>query len=263
MPVLFLGLLGFSGVFGEEAVVVPQVDPQQAERERRLEFFKAIAMDDQETVRRLLTGGIDPDADLIPPVPKEFVDGFKDERIEYFLGTERGFTALMLATSLGNEVLVRELLDAGASINKLTKRHKTFALWLAGKYGHLEIMRLLMRIGPDDEARRFYIAVDLARQRATVYRGMETVMEMPISSGRPSHPTPRGWFVVTDKYKDWVSTLYHAKMPYFLRLSCSEVGLHGGALPGYPASHGCIRLPQEAAKKLFGIVPAGTLVGIQ
>jgi hypothetical protein len=247
---------------GEEAVVAP-VDPQQAERERRLEFFKAIAADDQETVRRLLTGGIDPDADLIPPVPKEFLEGFEDERIRYFLASEPGFTALMLATSLGNEVVVRELLDAGASINKLTKRHRTFALWLAGKYGHVEIMRLLMRIGPDDVARQFYIAVDLTRQRATVYRGMEMVMETPISSGRSSHPTPRGWFVVTDKYKDWVSTLYRAKMPYFLRLSCSEVGLHGGVLPGYPASHGCIRLPQEGAKKLYGIVPAGTLVGIQ
>ena len=58
--------------------------------------------------------------------------------------------------------------------------------------------------------------------------------------------------------------MYHnASMPFFLRLSCSTVGLHAGVLPGYPASHGCVRLPSEVAKKLFQIIPRGTTVVIR
>ena len=120
-----------------------------------------------------------------------------------------------------------------------------------------------MGIGPEDSIRDLYLWVDIERQRATLFDGDEQVMETPVSTGRKSHPTPRGWFIVTDKYQQWVSTLYRAKMPYYLRLSCSDFGLHGGALPGYPASHGCIRLPDSAAKKLFSMVPPGTLVGIE
>ena len=116
---------------------------RDAERERRLAFFRAISMDDEVTVRQMLAEGIDPNGDLIPPVSKEFVEGFEDARLRYFVSSERGFTPLMLATALGNEILVRELLSGGASPGLKTKRHKTFALWLAGKYEHLEIMRML------------------------------------------------------------------------------------------------------------------------
>jgi hypothetical protein len=168
----------------------------------------------------------------------------------------------MLATCLGNEAFVRILLAAGATPNKMTKRHKTFALWLAGKYGHLEIMRLLMRIGPEDPSRFLKIIVDLDFQRATLYRHGRLVMEMPVSSGKKSHPTPVGRYLVTNKYKMWKSTLYHAKMPNFLRLSCGDFGLHAGVLPGYPASHGCIRLQPEMAKALFEAVPEGTMVEV-
>ena len=52
-------------------------------------------------------------------------------------------------------------------------------------------------------------------------------------------------------------------MPFFLRLSCSPVGLHAGVVPDYPASHGCVRLPAEVARKFYEIVPRGTLVEIR
>lgn len=68
---------------------------------------------------------------------------------------------------------------------------------------------------------------------------------------------------MTNKYKMWKSSLYHAKMPYFLRLSCGDFGLHAGNLPGYPASHGCIRLPADKAQELFTLIPEGTLVEIE
>ncbi len=231
-------------------------------RSKTMSFFQAIAEGQTRAVCLMLNAGFDPDSDLPWPVPQEFVKQFDDHLVRYYVSSERGFTALMLATCLGNEVFVRILLAAGATPNKMTKRHKTFALWLAGKYGHLEIMRLLMRIGPEDPSRFLKVVVDLDAQRATLYRHNQLVMEMPISSGKRSHPTPTGQYLVTNKYKMWKSTLYHAKMPNFLRLSCGDFGLHAGHLPGYPASHGCIRLPSEMAKALFEIVPGGTLVEI-
>jgi hypothetical protein len=69
--------------------------------------------------------------------------------------------------------------------------------------------------------------------------------------------------VVTDKKTFHISNLYHAKMPFFMRLSCKDFGMHEGELPGYPASHGCIRLPGDSARKLFKEVPIGTLVTIR
>ena len=85
-----------------------------------------------------------------------------------------------------------------------------------------------------------------------------------MSSGKKEKPTPPGKYVVTQKYTDWRSSLYHnAKMPYFLRLSCSPVGLHAGVVENHPASHGCVRLPAEIARKFYEIVPRGTLVTIQ
>ena len=276
----FIGTLcaffGWNFVFAQEPLdpapgagnVVTPVNlehPQAAaeeERLRRLDFFRAVAWNDLATIDRLLAAGIDPNADLPQPAPKDFLKAFTDRNLQYFLSSEHGVTALMLASALGNELLVRRLLDAGASPKKVTKRSKTFALWFAGKYGHLEIMRLLMRIDPSEEVRSLYLDVDLASQQATLFKGREVLLTMPISSGRKSHPTPQGWFIVTDKYENWVSTLYHARMPYFLRLSCSEVGLHQGVLPGYPASHGCVRLPPASARKLFSLVPLGTLVSI-
>jgi lipoprotein-anchoring transpeptidase ErfK/SrfK len=120
-----------------------------------------------------------------------------------------------------------------------------------------------MGINEDHPARRFRIHVDLANQRATLYEAGNRLFETPISSGRKSHPTPTGRYLVTDKYTMWKSTLYHAKMPHFLRLSCGDFGLHAGVLPGYPASHGCIRLPKAVAKDLFDKIPVGTLVEIE
>jgi lipoprotein-anchoring transpeptidase ErfK/SrfK len=68
---------------------------------------------------------------------------------------------------------------------------------------------------------------------------------------------------VTHKYRHWKSTLYEdAPMPYFMRLSCRDFGLHAGVLPGYPASHGCIRLPEAKAAAFFAKVDVGTLVEI-
>lgn len=232
-------------------------------RTMAMEFFTAIAEGDKDSLCRLLNDGLDPNVTLPVPVPKDFVRRFPDELTAYYVGSEQGVTGLMLATLQRNEVFVKILLLAGADPWKMTKRHKTFALWLAGKTQQVGIMRLLMGIAPDSEAARTRVEIDLAAQRATIWRDDKIEMVTEISSGRKSRPTPTGQFLVTDKYRMWKSTLYHAKMPYFLRLSCGDFGLHAGYLPGYPASHGCIRLPEEVALKLFTALPVGTLVDIR
>ena len=68
---------------------------------------------------------------------------------------------------------------------------------------------------------------------------------------------------MTDKHAMHVSTIYKAKMPWFLRLDGRDFGMHSGVVPGYPASHGCIRVPDEVARRLFKELPMGTLVSIR
>jgi len=233
------------------------------ERAARMRFFTAIADNNRQAVSEALTAGMDPNVSLPVPVDPAFVKRFTDERLNYYLTREQNFTGLMLATSLGNLQIVRDLLLAGADPYRMTKKHRTYALWLAAKYQHIEIMRSLMGIGPEHEAMTWNIEIDLSQQKAWVWHEGKIVLSMPISSGRKSHPTARGEYLVTDKYRTWKSTLYDAKMPYFLRLSCGDFGLHEGVLPGYPASHGCIRLPGKAAKELFQTVPIGTMVVIK
>jgi ankyrin repeat protein len=232
------------------------------EEEERLRFFEAIALGEVDAVREKLNEGLDPNAEISIPVPDAFQNRFSDKRLRYYLSREEGFTALMLATALGDHTLVKILLQAGADPWKTTRKHKTFALWLAAKSKNIDIMRSLMGIGPNHKSNAFRITVNLAKQNALLWRNGKVEMITSISSGRRSHPTPTGRYLVTNKYRVWQSTLYPAKMPFFLRLSCGDFGLHMGRVPGYPASHGCIRLPERSARRLYSLVPVGTLVEI-
>ncbi len=234
---------------------------KEAELRERLRFFDAIAEGDTKTFTRLLAEGVDPDSEVPFPPALEFSRKFHDELLRFYVAKEPGFTGLMMASAMGNAEFVKQLLAAGAKPFKTTKKYKTFALWLAGKYQQVEIMQMLLKAS--DDALQCRISIDLESQRAFFWRGEKIEFYTDISSGRNSHPTPKGRYVVTNKYRTWKSTLYPAKMPYFLRLSCGDFGLHAGNLPGYPASHGCIRLPETSAKKLFADVPIGTLVEIR
>ena len=105
------------------------------------------------------------------------------------------------------------------------------------------------------------VSVSLGRQRLTVYDAKGPIAESPISSGRVGYSTPTGVFTVVQKKRQHYSNLYAgASMPNMQRLTWSGVALHAGALPGYPASHGCIRLPHGFSKKLFGLTSMGTRV---
>ena len=107
------------------------------------------------------------------------------------------------------------------------------------------------------------VYVDLGRQRATVYRNGVRVAVTTISSGKEGHETPTGVFTILQKNKDHRSSTYdNAPMPYMQRLTWKGVALHAGNLPGFPASHGCVRLPLEFARILFDNMPMGGTVVI-
>jgi hypothetical protein len=134
------------------------------------------------------------------------------------------------------------------------------------------------------------IKIRLSEQKAYFYKGGELVGVSQISAGREGYSTPTGSFKITQKSKDHVSNLYGdyvddagnvvmpnvgvnrdpkppgtrfrgAPMPYFMRI-VGGVGMHAGYLPGYPASHGCIRMPEFMAENFFTNVSNGTPVTV-
>jgi len=105
------------------------------------------------------------------------------------------------------------------------------------------------------------LVVSLATQRAVIYRNGVPIGITTVSTGRPGYRTPTGIFTVLERDVEHYSSLYNdAPMPYMQRLTWGGVALHGGTLPGYPASHGCIRLPQEFARLLYGVTRLGMTV---
>jgi hypothetical protein len=105
------------------------------------------------------------------------------------------------------------------------------------------------------------VIVSINRQRAMLYSDGKLVARVPVSTGVPSHPTPTGIFAVLQKNKWHSSNLYsNAPMHYMHRITWSGVALHSGELPGYPASHGCIRLPDEFVTRLWEISDLGMRV---
>jgi hypothetical protein len=105
------------------------------------------------------------------------------------------------------------------------------------------------------------VLVSIPKQWVVVYRNGVRIAAATCSTGRPGHRTPAGVFVILRKDKSHHSSTYNnASMPYMERLTWQGVALHAGDLPGYPASHGCVRLPLEFAKLLFGVTTLGTPV---
>jgi hypothetical protein len=103
--------------------------------------------------------------------------------------------------------------------------------------------------------------VSLRDQQITIYDDKGWIMRAPVSSGQKGRETPAGIFSVLQKNAEHYSNLYDdAFMPHMQRLTWSGIALHGGPLPGYPASHGCIRLPYSFAERLFSATKLGMRV---
>lgn len=138
-------------------------------------------------------------------------------------------------------------------------------------------------------AAEYAVELDLREQRAYLLRDGRMIMQSPISSGRPNYETRAGRFQVIEKERDHRSNVYgkivdsqgrtmvadadvdmplpeggrfvNAPMPYFIRFE-GGIGMHAGYLPGYPASHGCVRLPEARAIDFFAAVEVGTPVTV-
>lgn len=107
------------------------------------------------------------------------------------------------------------------------------------------------------------LIVNLKSQRAVLYRNGIPIGASTVSTGRPGYRTPTGIFTILQKHVEHYSTTYdNAPMPYMQRLTWRGIALHAGQLPGYPASHGCIRLPLGFAKLLYGATKLGMTVVI-
>ena len=146
---------------------------------------------------------------------------------------------------------------------------------------------LLKEATPDN----VHVMVSLPKQRAYLMIGDQVVVDSPISSGKRGHSTPSGHFSVLEKDPDHRSSIYGdfvdrsgrvvragisakidsapsgthyvgAPMRWFMRLTGEGVGMHIGILPGYPASHGCIRMPPDGAKSFYDHVKVGTPVDV-
>ena len=108
-----------------------------------------------------------------------------------------------------------------------------------------------------------FLVIDLTRQRALLYRDGVPIAASTISTGSKGRETPTGVFTILQKEVMHRSGTYDdAPMPYMQRLTSKGVAMHAGNLPGYAASHGCIRLPRDFAKLLYGVTEIGTPVMI-
>ena len=105
------------------------------------------------------------------------------------------------------------------------------------------------------------IVVSLPEQVMSIYRNGVRIGRSTISTGKAGHPTPTGVFTILQKNVEHTSTIFKsASMPYMERLTWAGVAMHAGDLPGYPASHGCVRLPLDFARKLYTVTSNGTTV---
>ena len=220
----------------------------------------AIASDNAPVFQTLLACGSDPNIVIPKAAEKEFMALLKSKYLRLYIQEETGINLLMLAAGLGKADYVRALLDAGADRNRATPREKMLPLYFAAWTENWQCVQMLLGGGPLPDQLR--VEISLAQQNAIVIKDGVIIFTTKVSTGRNGFTTPAGHYVITDKDRDHRSTIYKCAMPYFMRLNCRDFGMHEGVVQPYPASHGCIRLPGDAAKKLFVEIPVGTVVMI-
>jgi hypothetical protein len=168
----------------------------------------------------------------------------------------------VLATSIATPTpaFALETPEAQDEASDVASRAALDAMEVFG-FKELKPGQYLWRDAPGDGPQR--VVVSLTDQRAYLYRGSELVAVSTISTGKDEKPTPTGIFSVLDKKPFYRSKKYdNAPMPWMQRIDDYGVALHAGFNPGYPASHGCIRLPAAFAKKLYNVTDVGTAVYI-
>ncbi|MEO5715871.1 MAG: ankyrin repeat domain-containing protein [Luteolibacter sp.] len=224
-------------------------------------FHLAIATGCPFTVKELLDSGVNANAPFALPVSPDFLKNIRPGVMRWSLRNERNVTPLMVAVDGGDIQTARYLIKAGAKVQAKTRPNNLYPINFAIDRKDVKMTRLILGKDPHREERQIVITLSEQRARLLDADGNE-LFTTKVSTGRKGYSTPTGEYVITDKNRDWTSTIYHASMPYFQRLNCSDFGLHQGVVPGYPASHGCIRVPEGNAAKLFTMTQAGDRVKI-
>ncbi len=227
-------------------------------------FHLAVVREDLPMVKLLLHYGADANEAYQEGPTEAFLKHVVSEGvIKWAMKKSKEVKPLMVAADSGNADLAELLMEYGASAGKSAKvgRHRFWPLSFAARRQDTTLQQVLFKRGQERTKR--WIKVDLSEQKTWVYEGDKVIYTTRISSGKKEHRTPTGKYVISNKYRMWHSTIYDsAEMPYFQRLSGGDFGFHYGILPGYPASHGCIRVPMSAAKKLFALTRGGDYVEI-
>ena len=221
----------------------------------------AIARNEPALFNTLLACGADPNTAISGKYDKEFLELLPSKTFRNYIEDDKNVSALMLAAGIGRPEYVQSLLQAGADRNRATARYKMIALYYAAQTGNWRCTQILLGSGPSPEQLR--LEITLASQHVAFVKNGVPVFNTVCSTGREGFSTRRGDYVITDKDRYHFSTIYKVEMPYFMRLSCLDFGMHEGVVPNYPASHGCIRLPGDAARKFFAEIPIGTLVTVK
>ena len=233
------------------------------EREQaRNDFVNAVLTNNYALAKTALKEKADPNDVIILSQNEITLLKSVSPRMYYYYSNGADFRALHLAAGLGERDICQLLVAGGAKQFALSKGYDWVPAQYAAKTGHPDLASILLGIDSKDD--HYKIEISLPNQKLTVYRDGAPYLIAKISTGRNDKPTPPGNYLVTDKIRLERSTLYKVRMPYFLRLSFSEYGIHYGVNPGHPASHGCIRVgSEEKAQKIFEICPIGTLVKIE
>jgi lipoprotein-anchoring transpeptidase ErfK/SrfK len=228
-------------------------------RQRQLE--SAIFSNDLNLLAESLDAKADPNHTVaMSPLRIEAL-GQISHRLSHYFAEETKATPLMMAAAMGEREICDALIRDGAG------RYQTSAWgWVPAQYaakcGYPELAQMLF--DSDPLAANYQLVVTITGQTVVLYKNGVPIVSGKISTGRPGFDTPQGHYLVTDKERTRKSSLYKVPMPYFLRLSFGEYGIHQGYNPGRPASHGCIRVgAEDVAKAIFNQTPIGTLVTIQ
>ncbi len=251
--------LGTTGAV--RALLYGGADPRLMNFEKQPPITLASLRRGSDILHALIAAGADPNTRFNHPVAKSVLERVTIKDLRHYLEVDRGLTPLIACASRGDVEGAAELLKAGAKASLCTTRYKRYPINFAATQGYLFLMRIILGRQPESEP-RILVTVDLGKQRAWVTKEGQVIDSCPVSTGRAGYATPAGRYVITDKHRSWTSTLYHVSMPFFMRLNCSAIGLHSGYVTGRPASHGCIRLPYDKAKKFFELTRVGDEVQI-
>ena len=203
-------------------------------------------------------------------------------------GTLRTLLSALLLTALASSISAQFRLFGPRSPKPTPQPKMRSASSYISRQEPLKVNQSVLKQATPDNV---HVRVSLPKQRAYLMVGDQVAADSPISSGKTGHGTPRGNFSVLEKDPDHRSSIYGdfvdrsgrtvragisakidsapsgthyvgASMRWFMRLTGEGVGMHVGILPGYPASHGCIRMSPDGAKLFYDTVKIGTPVTV-